>query len=122
MRATDAPDTNVSWAIRRFSSIVQRRRVLTSPSACFEVSTYPSWTLTLVSTKGIFLIYRQFVETAINRRLPLKRIWKSPLFSRFEAKPRLTSKMRPPNLDEGTPILRNHSALEHLIGDRRSDL
>jgi hypothetical protein len=30
------------------------------------VSTYPSWTLTLVSTKGIFLTYRCFVETAIN--------------------------------------------------------
>src|SRR3974377_827130 len=70
MRATDAPDTNVSWVIRRFSSIVQRRRVLTSPNACFEVSTYPSWTLTLVSTKGIFPTYRRFVETATNRRLP----------------------------------------------------
>src|SRR5215469_138593 len=69
MRATDAPGTNVSWVIRRFSSIVQRRRVLTSPNTCFEVSTYPSWTLTLVSTKGIFLTYRRLVETAINRRL-----------------------------------------------------
>jgi hypothetical protein len=67
MRATDAPVTNVSWVIRRFPSIVQQRRVLTS--TCFEVSTYSSWTLTLVSTKGIFLTYRRFVETAINRRL-----------------------------------------------------
>jgi hypothetical protein len=55
--------------IRRFSSIVQRRRVLTSPNTWFEVSTYPSWTRTLVSTKGIFLTYRRFVETAMNRRL-----------------------------------------------------
>jgi hypothetical protein len=53
MRATNTPDTNVSWVIRRFSSIVQRRRVLTSHT-CLEVSTYPSWTLTLVSAKGIF--------------------------------------------------------------------
>jgi hypothetical protein len=47
----------------------QRRRVPTSPNTCFEVSTYPSWTLTLVSTKGIFLAYRYFVETVINGRL-----------------------------------------------------
>ena len=65
MRATDAPGTNVSCVIRRFSSIVQRRRVLTSSNTCFEVSTYPSWTLTLVSTKGIFLTYRH----PRNRRL-----------------------------------------------------
>src|SRR5215469_4443518 len=75
MRATDAPGTNVSWVIRRFSSIVQRRRVLTSSNACFEVSTYPSWTLTLVSTKGIFLAYRHFVETVINGRLRLDAVF-----------------------------------------------
>jgi hypothetical protein len=60
------PAYRVSWVIRRFSSIVQRRRVLTSPNTCFEVSTYPSWTLTLVSTKSIFRTYRRFVETVIN--------------------------------------------------------
>src|SRR6266404_8047239 len=41
MRATDAPGSNVSWAICRFFSMLQRRRNLTSFNACFEVSTYP---------------------------------------------------------------------------------
>lgn len=53
----------------RLSSFFFYRPAATSPNACFEVSTYPSWALTLVSTKSIFLIYRNFVETVINGRL-----------------------------------------------------
>jgi hypothetical protein len=58
-RATDAPASNVSSTIRRFSStdlLCLFTRLATSTAICPEVSTYPSWILSDVSTPAASLI------------------------------------------------------------------
>src|SRR6266850_1603785 len=72
-RATDAPVSNVSSTMRRFSSTDRRRLTIcfgvSSTMTCSDASTYPSWTLSDVPTSGSILIYSRFVQTVLTSRL-----------------------------------------------------
>src|SRR6266850_2829115 len=87
-RATDAPASNVSSTMRRFSSTDLRRLfscLALSIAGCSDVSTYPSWTLIDVPTTGSILNLLSLRPDGLDQSLtdgPSGRIYQSGLAAR----------------------------------------